>query len=348
MSHDEQRNQQQKGQKGGVPTHTIDNNDDYFDFNPEVSRHRSKLRVLYHAATCPCDELSYCPAGVNHCCASKRVFAHIIICTAGNDCDVPGCQHSGRVWRHYRKCRRNGERGIDENSDSSSNSNCDICSVVPINHDAITLCNRFRTPSSLSQCATIGTSRDARNATSGDNTTADVNSVEVVEGQNIQTQGGRDQYNHLPVWRKRNLLHAQQHQQQQWQRHQKQLPLHEKENTSSSTDFATSGNKMINSRRGSNGRSALHASEGSPDRSFRQHRVVNPYQNMHKFSNYDKNTLSRTSFSATAHHQFDVINNGDSDLFYGATSGSVSPTQLPAHPRDAKRRSRSALKPITR
>ena len=329
MSHDEQRIQQQKGPKGGVPTYTIDNNDDNSDFNLDVSRHRSKLRVLYHAATCLCDELSYCPAGVNHCCASKRVFAHIIICAAGDDCDIPGCQHSKRVWRHYRKCRRNGERGADTNSDSSSKRNCDICSAVPMSHDAIILCKRFRTATSLSQC-------DTHNATSGENADANVNSVEVAEGQNIQIQGGRDQYNHLPVWQKRNLLHAQQQQQQQQQ--------HEKENTSSSTEFVTSGNKTKNSIGRSDRGSASHTSEGSPNRPVRQHRVVNAYKNMHKFSNYDKNTLNRTSFSAAAHHQFDVINNGASDSFSRASSGSDSPIQLPAHPRDARRRSRSALK----
>jgi hypothetical protein len=195
-----------------------------------------------------------------------------------------------------------------------------------MSHDAIILCKRFRTPTSLSQY-------DARNAISGEDAAANFNSV--------------DEYNHLHVWQKRNLLHAQQ-QQQQWQRHQKQLPLHEKENTSGSTEFVASGNKAKNASEGSDRGSASHASEGSPNRPVRQHRVVNPYQNMHKFSNHDKNTLNRTSFSAAAHHQFGVIKNGTSDLFSRASSGSDSPIQLPAHPRDARRRSRSALKPIAR
>lgn len=320
----------------------MDHDDGYFNFNPEVSRHRSKLRVLYHAVTCPSDELSFCSAGVVHCCASKRLFAHIITCTAGNDCDVPGCQHSRRVLRHDRKCGRNGESYLVANTDSSSNRNCDICSAVPIIHDASTICKRFRTATSFSVCARMGTTRDTRNATTGENATVDVNFVEVAIFNNIQTKGGREQYDRLPVCRKRNLLHS-----QQQQRHQNNLPLQEKENILSLTDFTRPDNEMKNSREGSSGRSPLHASKGSQSCSVHQYRAVNPDQNMCKSDNFDKSSVCWISSSATAHHQLGVLGDEASGLSRRATSSAL-PIQLPAHPRDSKRRSRSVLKPITR
>jgi hypothetical protein len=99
----------------------------------DIERNRSKLCVLYHAATCPCEDIRYgnnvCTHEV-HCCAAKRLFQHIVTCTQ-MDCDVPGCRHSRSVWKHYRKCRHP--------------TSCGVCSAVPQTYTPKALCRRFRT-----------------------------------------------------------------------------------------------------------------------------------------------------------------------------------------------------------
>lgn len=339
MLHEKQL--KQKGNESeGVPAQTTNHDDDYVGFDPEISRHRSKLRVLYHAATCPCDGVSDCPSGIVHCCASKRVFAHIISCTVGNDCDVPGCQHSRRVWRHYRKCRRNRERCVNENTDSLTSTNCDICSAVPEIHDALILCNRFRTTSVFSQGATIGTSRDKHNTITSENASVDVNCIEATVRSNTQTRNTRNDYDRLPVWRKRNFFHAQQQ--------QLLFPQHEKENVSSSTDFTILEDEKKYYRRGSHPKSALRTSEFSLNSSVGQQSVLSVDRNEHKFRNSDINTSNGTSLSAATQHQFGVLDNGARELSNKISSDSAVQVQLPAHPRDAKRKSRSVVKPTNR
>lgn len=98
-----------------------------------VERNRSKLQILYHAATCPCEDIrkgkNFCTHEV-HCCAAKRLFQHIITCTKEH-CDVPGCRHSRRVWKHYRRC--------------GHSTSCEVCSAVPQMYTPKALCRRFRT-----------------------------------------------------------------------------------------------------------------------------------------------------------------------------------------------------------
>ena len=124
---------------------------------------RSKLMVLYHAATCPYEGVpgyskttntdrstggigsqdgsrassdntfsaTCCPTHP-HCCAAKRLFGHMITCVRANMCDVPGCQHARSVWKHYRKCPH---RIIAQ---------CGLCNAVPQAYSSKTLCERFR------------------------------------------------------------------------------------------------------------------------------------------------------------------------------------------------------------
>jgi hypothetical protein len=142
----------------------------------DLERNRSKLQILYHAATCPCEDLRYgnnvCTHMV-HCCAAKRLFQHIITCTQ-TDCDVPGCRHSRSVWKHYRKCRQS--------------TSCGVCSAVPHLYTSKALCRRFRTvvkafPKSgggsfgigddttdEGSTSTLGRSRGVEDATTANNT----------------------------------------------------------------------------------------------------------------------------------------------------------------------------------
>lgn len=208
-----------------VSTQVIDCNDnrDYAESNADVSQHRSKLQILYHAATCPCEQLSYCSGGVLHCSASKRLFAHIITCTEGNDCLVPGCQHSRTVWRHYRNCRRDRNKHLDGNSESSHNRICDICSAVPLPHNGLILCDRFRTASSICQRAGTSSSWYKQSANTSEKKNAKLNSIEFAKDRAPQTMSYHDRYDRIPIWCKRNLLHA-----QQQQRHQNQISFHKK------------------------------------------------------------------------------------------------------------------------
>jgi len=286
-----------------VQNRDVDQDCDSSGFDEDTSRHRSKLRVLYHAATCPSEELSRCPSGVVHCCASKRLFAHIITCTSGDDCDVPGCEHSKRVWSHYKKCRR------------STAKNCVICSAVPTHYDMLVLCDRFRTETSLCK------------------PTAKISDT----SRSIQSQGSQEQYDSLPVWRKRNMLHAQ----------QQQIPRHEKENTASLTRFATSKNEFKHYRGVGDGRAALHDSNGSLNRSASQKSAVFLDRNVH---NKSMNGISHKGgrYSATAQYTFDESKKMADDLSNGASPGFRLPVQLPVHPRDAKRKSKSAMQSTNR
>lgn len=337
ISHHTQHEDYGKFSHGDVHSQNtvVDHDHDDFDFDKEISRHRSKLRVLYHAATCPCEKLSFCPAGVVHCCASKRVFAHITTCTSGNDCDVPGCQHSKRVWNHYLQCRRNIERSMHRDARSSTNKTCDICSAVPVCHDKLILCNRFRTKTALCQPAATSTNDDSRNTTTSENEDVDGRYFAAVRGRDIQSLGSQEEYSGLPVWRKRNLLHAQQ---------QQQLPRHEKENTTSSTKFTEWDSEQQHFR----GRAALHDSNGSINQSASQIRGVNVDHSVHKKSNDEIKNKHRASFSAIPQNKFNMLNGMANDSSYSASPGFRLPHQLPVHPRDAKRKSKSAAQSINR
>ena len=321
-SHEKQFEQHDKVSEGVQETHniTVNRDGDYldFDFDQEISRHRSKLRVLYHAATCPCNKSSRCPSGVVHCCASKRLFEHIVTCTFGDDCDVPGCQHSRRVWMHYRTCR-------NANNASFTTKTCDICSAVPIRHDALLLCDRFQTEKSLCKRATTRTNSDTCATTDGENTSVDNGYFETWRAK---TQDRLEEHDCLPVWRKRNLLHAQQ---------QLLLPSpHGKENNTSSTNFTAENNHCGG---GSDIRAVLHASNLSLNHSVNRNRVVRLDRNRHSASDYFINTPN--------HQEFDVLDGRARDLSFRVPSGSAVPFRLPVHPRDAKRKSRSAVESIT-
>mmetsp|Transcript_3624 Transcript_3624/g.7919 ORF Transcript_3624/g.7919 Transcript_3624/m.7919 type:complete len:259 (-) Transcript_3624:75-851(-) len=251
MSHEEQLPYQQNLFRRDTLGHPNDHDDECYDTDPEVTRHRSKLRILYHAATCSCDELSDCPAGVVHCCASKRVFAHISTCTAGHECDVPGCQHSRIIWGHYRICRKNRKGSILPDGNALGHYHCGICSAVPLHHDAITFCSRFRTTNPPFRYATKDVRCGIRNRTSFENRSLDV-------GRDNQEREKCDEHDCLPVWRKRNLLHA-----KQQQSHQRRLPLHEKENTARSTIFPALSSKTENLRVEGSNRSIFYGSKVS-------------------------------------------------------------------------------------
>lgn len=388
MSFEEQPNEQQKQESENVTTHhtTDDDDDDYYDADPELARNRSKLRILYHAATCPCDEVSDCPAGVVHCCASKRVFSHIITCTAGYECEVPGCQHSRRVWRHYRNCGRNNGKDADAATTSSISNGCDMCSAVPSPYDPNNVCSRFKKTSRLS-------SRRATTKPDG-NASVDVNSVEVAVGHDSRRGGSRDQYDRLPVWRKRNFLHSQQQQYQEQQLQQQ--PQHEKENATTSTASAVTNTEKIGSKgakgsSSSSSRSTLRASEASFNQSVRQHHfeetfdvagsssksgskaevtTKNPYplsnarnryvqHNSSHHQNFNDNSISKRRshspppISRRTAGFYDFKDNFDENFDknnIAGFSGSAPPflpKQLPAHPRDAKRRP-NGPKPVVR
>jgi len=327
------------------PIVTRDGDDDYYyDNDPELARNRSKLRVLFHAATCPCDGLSDCPSGVVHCCASKRVFAHIITCTAGHECDVPGCKNSRRVWRHYRNCSGHSQKPGEARA---STKNCALCSVVPVPHDASILCDRFRTPRRLIL---------RRGSFSSDAASVSVTSTEVAAGYETNNS-----YDRLPVWRKRNLMHAQQQQQQQQQlyaqqqqqkqQQQKQKqkqkqhsPMQEKENAMASNYAQRSTVTKTNTAIGTKcSRSfSLDSSEQSSEQPLRrehgshsnsQHAAVNSTHNIHP--------IRSSRFLQEENNDF-------APIVKTASSSSSGPIQLPAHPRDAKRRPVGAPRPIPR
>jgi len=164
----------------GVVEHSIDarQQQQQRQYNQQMialENDRSKLMVLYHAATCPyegvpvpgnsktttdritsgsgsqdCSRASSnntfatacCPTQP-HCCASKRLFGHMITCVRANMCDVPGCQHARSVWKHYRKCPH---RTIAQ---------CGLCNAVPQAYNSKTLCERFRTSNSSNSARTM-------------------------------------------------------------------------------------------------------------------------------------------------------------------------------------------------
>jgi hypothetical protein len=120
----------------------------------QLERNRSKLCILYHAATCPYEgdtnthhdtttgttinaqHRQYCPLE-RRCCAAKRLFVHINGCVNAIHCAVPGCKHSRAVWKHYRKCRHNTPE---------QHAACPLCSVVPAPFNPARLCAQFRVP----------------------------------------------------------------------------------------------------------------------------------------------------------------------------------------------------------
>ena len=159
----------------GVLEHPVDALKQKQQYNQQIialENDRSKLMVLYHAATCPYEGVpgnskmatdrntsgsgnqdgspassnntfatSCCPTHP-HCCASKRLFGHMITCVRGNMCDVPGCQHARSVWKHYRKCPH---RIIAQ---------CGLCNAVPQAYNSKTLCERFRASNSTNSART--------------------------------------------------------------------------------------------------------------------------------------------------------------------------------------------------
>ncbi len=284
-----------------------ENDSDNSGFDEDISRHRSKLKVLYHASSCPCEKLSCCPSGVVHCCASKRLFAHLTTCTSGDDCDVPGCEHSKRVWNHYQKCRR------------SVTKNCVICSAVPTHYDMLILCDRFRTETSLCKPAAKISDRS----------------------RSIQSHGSQEKYDSLPVWRKRNMLHARQQQHQQ-------IPRHEKENTTSLTKFATSKNVLKQYRGVGQVRAALHDSDGSLNQSASQKSALSVDRKAHHANMNGIPARKGGRFSATTQYTFDESNKMADDLSNVSSPRFRLPVQLPVHPRDAKRKSQSALQATNR
>ncbi|KAG7358753.1 TAZ zinc finger domain protein [Nitzschia inconspicua] len=110
--------------------------DDYRQLEEQLERNRSKLVVLHHAATCPYDDPLNCPLE-RRCCAAKRLFVHINGCSNTIHCDVPGCNHSRSVWKHYRNCRHNTPEQHEA---------CMICSSVPAPYNPASLCAQFRVP----------------------------------------------------------------------------------------------------------------------------------------------------------------------------------------------------------
>jgi hypothetical protein len=143
----------------------------------QLERNRSKLCILYHAATCPYQDDNYqyrndsnnfsfsncintsknaqsqhrpsscCPME-RRCCAAKRLLAHIhgCYCNNGNHCVVPGCKHSRAVWKHYRKCRYNTPQ---------QHAACSICSVVPTPYNPASFCAQFLIPMSSSSSSLL-------------------------------------------------------------------------------------------------------------------------------------------------------------------------------------------------
>lgn len=311
MTTRDQSNQVQKHDftndiNGLTGSNTNLNDTELYILDLELARARSKLKVLFHAATCPCEELSDCTVGVAHCCASKRLFAHIITCMAGYECEVPGCQHSRRVWRHYRNCKHNI---VTATSGVSSNTDCVICSAVPVPHDVRILCDRFRTktrmPSRYAKKQTVS----ARNIVAHENESVDSHCTEcTVEYHNPV------QFDRLPVWRKRNLMHAQQQELQG-----DKPPSHEKENSTLPNGFTSS---------------RIEKNIGGEIRK-------STFGNSHE-------SLPFTSRRATADNYRLKIEDekGCSDFPGRVGFCPPSSTQLPAHPRDAKRRPSDGPKPI--
>jgi len=122
-------------------------------------------------------------------------------------------------------------------------------------------------------------------------------------------EGCSGQYDRLPVWRRRNLLHAQQQQQ-----------VHDKENSVNSTDFDASRNEKISFGAASNGETALLASERSINRFVNQRRVVRLDRNTQESNNFDFESLNRAKFSASGRHQFDVLDYAARNLSRKANS----------------------------
>ena len=329
------------------------------------------------AATCPCNELSDCPAGEPHCCASKRLFAHMITCTAGHECEVPGCQHSRRVWKHYRHCKRVSKNPADS-ATTTSTSGCVLCSAVPVSHDVSILCDRFRITTRPPSRYHAKKNRVGNVNLNMNASLVDVNSTEGSAGRDSlrrdsQGRDSSDQYNRLPVWRKRNLMHA-----EQQKLHQEHLPLHEKENatTTMPNAFKNPWVTTQNTRggKGSSSRLALDTSENanafnqsarnynhnSRQAAYRQHEfssssnypvMMIPKANHNVVPNRDKYlpppVISRRTTASAANHQFHSpdLERCGSDFSSKASSSS---SLLPAHPRDAKWRPGSGRKPAAR
>mmetsp|Transcript_10065 Transcript_10065/g.19891 ORF Transcript_10065/g.19891 Transcript_10065/m.19891 type:complete len:391 (-) Transcript_10065:106-1278(-) len=371
-----------QGSEAAIPVR-VNDDDDYYDIDPELARNRSKLRVLFHSATCPCDELSDCPAGEPHCCASKRLFAHMITCTAGHKCEIPGCQHSRKVWKHYRKCKPVG-RNLADGATMTTTYGCDVCSAVPVSYDVSILCDRFRVTTRLPSRYHTKKNRVWNVNLNMNASLVDINSTEGSAGQESQRRDSQgrdssDHYDRLPVWRKRNLMHA-----EQQKLHQEPLPLHEKENATMTMPNAFK-NPWVNEQnmRGEKGsgssssnRMTIDTSENANafnesvgQRNDNRNRNQSAYR-QHEFSpnsnypmimiskaNYnvaptrDKYlpppVISRRAIASAANHQIDSpdLERCGSDFSSKASSCS---SLLPAHPRDAKRRPGSGRKPAAR
>ena len=93
----------------------------------DLEQKQKKLLTLFHASRCNYEGCGDCPE-VLYCCASKRVFEHIITCTT-EDCYVPGCKKCRKIWKHYRKCM---------------DVNCSLCLVAPSPYSSKFLSDRFR------------------------------------------------------------------------------------------------------------------------------------------------------------------------------------------------------------
>jgi hypothetical protein len=101
---------------------------------------KRRLVKLYHAAHCDYDGAGDC-LEERYCCASKRLFQHMITCTT--DCAVPGCKKCRGIWKHYRKCQ--------------DTVTCPLCSAVPTAYSGKALSARFKKSAQSSQTTTAST-----------------------------------------------------------------------------------------------------------------------------------------------------------------------------------------------
>jgi len=171
----------------------------------------------------------------------------------------------------------------------------------------------------------------------------DIDSVEVAAGQSQRVDRG--QYHRLPVWRKRNMIHAQQHQEQQ---------PYQKENLEMA--IANPSTKSSSFRRGGGG-SALRASDRLSNRLIHQQNMIDRHavttstgnKDTAKGQNIKKKDNPRPIKISIKRRSIPTVNdecNNNTGSFAGRDSGFI-PMQFPVHPRDTRRR-QSGLKPVAR
>eukprot|EP00751_Fragilariopsis_kerguelensis_P029513 CAMPEP_0170910150 /NCGR_PEP_ID=MMETSP0735-20130129/2941_1 /TAXON_ID=186038 /ORGANISM="Fragilariopsis kerguelensis, Strain L26-C5" /LENGTH=198 /DNA_ID=CAMNT_0011306833 /DNA_START=388 /DNA_END=984 /DNA_ORIENTATION=- len=171
----------------------------------------------------------------------------------------------------------------------------------------------------------------------------DVDSVEVAAGQSQRIDRG--QYHRLPVWRKRNMIHAQLHQEQQ---------PHQKENLQMA--ISNPSTRSSSFRRGGDD-SALHASDQSSNRLIHQQNLMDRHavttissnNDTVKGANINKKDDPRpikVSIKRRSIPTFVDECNTNTGSFAERDSGFI-PMQFPVHPRDTKRR-QNGLKPVAR